>query len=84
MNNSQLGIIRQWEEQISKDFRYQVDLKNPDFVMIANGYGIKASRVNTILNLKNELKKAMELNEPYLIEIDVREEDIPLPNKDNK
>ena len=84
LNNSQLGIIRQWEEQISKDFRYQVDLKNPDFVMIANGYGIKASRVNTILNLKNELKKAMELNEPYLIEIDVREEDIPLPNKDNK
>ena len=34
INNSQLGIIRQWEEDFyGFDFKYQVDLKNPDFVL---------------------------------------------------
>lgn len=82
LNNSQLGIIRQWEEIISKDFRYEVDLENPDFVKIGEGYHIKSVRVNNITDLRNKLNESMDYNEPYLIEIIVREENIPLPNND--
>ena len=32
LNNSEYGIIRQWEEQIYGMDSYQTDLKNPDFI----------------------------------------------------
>ena len=48
INNNQLGIIRQWEEAIDPEFRYQVDLENPDFLKIVEGYGIDGERAYTI------------------------------------
>ena len=32
IDNSQLGIIRQWEETVYDVDKYQIDLVNPDFV----------------------------------------------------
>lgn len=79
INNSQLGIIRQWEEEIYDfDFKYQVDLKNPDFLKLARAYGISSIRCED----KNSLNLAIEesLKEgPYLVDVIVREENIPMP-----
>lgn len=80
INNNQLGIIRQWEEAIDENFRYEVDLKNPDFLTIVKGYGIDGERVNTNGEIESAIKKAMNMDGPYFIEINTREEDIPLPN----
>ncbi|WP_295722552.1 thiamine pyrophosphate-binding protein [uncultured Methanobrevibacter sp.] len=80
INNNQLGIIRQWEENIDENFRYEVDLKNPDFLTIVKGYGIEGERVNTNEEIETAIKKAMGMNGPYFIEINSREENIPLPN----
>ncbi|MCL2687513.1 MAG: thiamine pyrophosphate-binding protein [Methanobrevibacter sp.] len=79
LNNSQLGVIRQWEELYCDDLRYAVDLENPDFVKLANSYGIDGETVNS----KEELKLVidnLELDKPYLIEVLVDEENIPFPN----
>ena len=80
LNNSQLGIIRQWEENLSKDLRYQVDLDNPNFLDIAKAYGICGVQSNTTEKMVSSLEKSFELNEPFIIETEVRQEDIPLPN----
>lgn len=69
-----------WEEAIDENFRYEVDLKNPDFLTIVKGYGIDGERVNTNGEIESAIKKAMNMDGPYFIEINTREEDIPLPN----
>lgn len=46
-------------------------LKNPDFVKLANSYGMQAAKVSTPDSLQLELKKAIESQSPYLIEVTV-------------
>ena len=47
INNSFLGMVRQWQE-LFKNRRYSfVDLEcNPDFLKIAEAYGIKQARLH--------------------------------------
>jgi acetolactate synthase-1/2/3 large subunit len=79
LNNNQLGIIRQWEECFYNMEPYAVDLKNPDFIAISKGYGIESEKVLTYDELVSAIKKAKSLKKPYLIEIVVSRENIPLP-----
>ena len=46
-------------------------LKNPDFVKLANSYGMQATRVSDPNSLQLELKKAIDSQSPYLIEVTV-------------
>ena len=77
LNNSQLGIIRQWEEDFYDMDPYQVMLKNPDFVKLAASYGIDGVRVDNIADLEMLLDK--DLKGPLVVEIVVESENIPLP-----
>jgi len=78
LNNSSLGIIRQWQE-IEYGESYQTHLKNPDFVKLARSYNIKAVRIEKPQELKDVMLKVLAKNEPFLVEIKVGKEDIPLP-----
>lgn len=77
LNNSEFGIIRQWEESFYDMDPYQVMLKNPDFVKLAAAYGIDAVRVENLDDLKLLLEK--DLSGPLVVEVIVESEDIPLP-----
>ena len=46
---------------------------------IANAYGIEADKVETKEELKLAISQGLELKKPYLVEVIVYEEDIPLP-----
>ncbi len=60
--------------------RFEVELENPNFVELAKAYGIKARRIESPDEIFNAVKTALELNEPYLIDIMVdKEEGIILP-----
>lgn len=79
INNCCLGIIKQWQDMHYRE-RYEVELENPDFLEIADAYGIKSKRVNAPGEIFNAVKTALELEEPYLIDIMVdKEEGIILP-----
>lgn len=78
LNNSQLGVIRQWEETIYNFDRYQVDLKNPDFARIAEAYGLGAMSVNSREELMAAIGEALN-DGAYLVDVAVCEEDIPMP-----
>lgn len=78
LNNSEYGIIRQWQEDFYDMEHYQTDLENPDFVKLAAAYGIDAVQVNTLEDLEFLLEK--DLKGPLVVEINVDKENIPLPN----
>ena len=77
LNNSEFGIIRQWQEEIYDMNPYQVKLSNPDFIKLASSYGIDAIRVDCLEDLELILDK--KLNGPLLVEVVVESENIPLP-----
>lgn len=79
LNNSEFGIIRQWEEQNYDMEPYQVKLTNPDFVKLASSYSIDAVRVDNLFDLEYLLES--DLKGPLVVEVVVRREDIPLPEK---
>lgn len=77
LNNSEFGIIRQWQEDFYGMDPYQVKLNNPDFVKLAASYGIDAVRVDNLDDLKLVLDK--NLTGPLVVEVVVESENIPLP-----
>ena len=79
IDNSQLGIIRQWEETIYDIERYQVDLVNPDFVKLANAYGIDSLKVASKEDLELAIDDAFNSDHAFLVDVCVCEENIPLP-----
>ena len=81
LNNSELGIIRQWEDMFYDMEHYQIKLNNPDFIRLAASYGIEAVRIDDLDDLNYLLDK--NLKGPLVVEITVDREDIPLPSKSN-
>lgn len=79
VNNNSLGIIRQWQEMYQSG-PYEVELENPDFVKLAQAYGIKSIRVETPGSVFKFVKKEIEMKKPFLIDISVKKENIPLPD----
>ena len=79
INNSQLGIIRQWEETVYEMDSYQVDLANPDFVKLANAYGIDSMKAESKEDLETAIEKAFNSSHAFLVDVCVCEENIPLP-----
>ena len=79
IDNSQLGIIRQWEETVYDMDKYQIDLTNPDFVKLAKSFGIDSMKVETREDLDLAIDKAFKSNHPFLADVCVCEENIPLP-----
>ncbi|MDP3034680.1 MAG: thiamine pyrophosphate-binding protein [Methanobacteriaceae archaeon] len=79
INNSSLGIIRQWQEMYHSG-TYEIELENPDFVKLVQAYGIEAVRVESPGEVFKFVKKGIEMKKPFLIDISVKEENIPLPD----
>ena len=80
INNSYLGMVRQWQE-LFNDRRYSsVDLSyNPDFIKIGEAYGIKSIQLRTKKDLKKHLKKILESDEAVLVECIVEKEENVYP-----
>ena len=79
IDNSQLGIIRQWEETVYDMDKYQIELANPDFAKLAEAYGIDSMKVESREDLDLAIDGAFSSNHAFLVDVCVCEEDIPLP-----
>jgi acetolactate synthase-1/2/3 large subunit len=74
LNNGYLGMVRQWQE-LFFDARYSfTELKNPDFIKIADGYGIQARRVQNREQLEKAINQMLNAKEPYLLEVVVEKQ----------
>jgi acetolactate synthase-1/2/3 large subunit len=69
MNNSYLGMVRQWQEFFfNKRYSSTALTGNPDFVKLIEAYGGTGIRVNKKQELYPALEKALSLNKFVLID----------------
>ncbi|MEN4762459.1 biosynthetic-type acetolactate synthase large subunit [Chryseobacterium sp. C39-AII1] len=79
LNNSFLGMVRQWQE-LFHDRRYSfVDITSPDFPAVAKAYGINGKHVQQREELKSSLKEMLETEGAYLLEVKVGKENNVFP-----
>ncbi|MFV0507597.1 MAG: biosynthetic-type acetolactate synthase large subunit [Bacteroidales bacterium] len=79
LNNRFLGMVRQWQE-LFFDKRYSfTSLKNPNFVGVANAYGINANSVDNRKNLQESIDKMFSTKGPYVLEVLVEKGDNVFP-----
>ena len=79
LNNRFLGMVRQWQE-LFHDRRYSfVDIESPDYVQVAKGYRIEGQSISERDELKGALKKMLDHNGPYLLEVMVGKENNVFP-----
>ena len=72
-------MVRQWQEMFF-DKRYaSTVMDNPDFVAIAQGYGIKSKKIETRDNLSPVIQEMLDYNGAYLLEVIVGKEDNVFP-----
>ena len=73
INNGYLGMVRQWQE-FFYDKRYAATpMLSPDFVKIAEAYGLKGIRVTQRSEVADAIREAQE-TEPGTVVIDFRVE----------
>lgn len=82
-DNRTLGMVRQWQTLIY-DGRYcETDIAvEPDFVKLAEAYGLGGRRVNNAADFEDALKEALSCGHGYVIDcvIDVDEKVRPMVN----
>ena len=80
INNSYLGMVRQWQELFHEKRYSSVDLSyNPDFIKIGEAYGIKSIQLKNKKDLKKHLKKILESDDAVLVECIVEKEENVYP-----
>jgi acetolactate synthase-1/2/3 large subunit len=81
VNNNYLGMIRQWQELFYENRLSGADLEgNPDFVKLAQAYGVKALRIRRPADVDRILREAHEYDEgPCVVVAEVVKEDNVFP-----
>ena len=79
LNNGFLGMVRQWQEMFYGRRYVATPLSGPDFVMVAEAYGIAATRVRNRLEVIPAIERAMAHDGPFLIDFVVEPEENVYP-----
>lgn len=79
LNNSYLGMVRQWQELFFENNYSQVKLFNPDFVKLAEACGVKAFRAKTREEMKDVIKMMRAQRGPVLCDFVVEMEENVYP-----
>ncbi len=81
MNNHSLGMVRQWQERFFNERRSQSVMDDqPDFMKLAEAYGISGMKISEPCKLDEQLREAFATEGPMLIEVivDNREQVLPM------
>ncbi len=79
LNNTFLGMVRQWQD-LFFDKRYSMTkLVNPNFTIIGEGFGIKSSRVERRSELNDSIDELLAHKGPCLLEVIVEKEENVFP-----
>ncbi|MGH1516061.1 biosynthetic-type acetolactate synthase large subunit [Chryseobacterium sp. JK1] len=69
LNNSYLGMVRQWQELFHEERYSSVDIQSPDFVQVAKGYGIEGNKVSQRQELEKGLREMLDHKGAFLLEV---------------
>ena len=80
INNNVLGMVRQWQEFFyNKSYVATTYTHNPDFVKLADAFGMLGIRVTSKNQVKASIEEAMAYDGPALIDFVVEEEENVYP-----
>ena len=79
LNNSYLGMVRQWQELFWQERYSSTPMINPDFVKIAQAYGIQANGIDKREDLQKAISDMVNYQGPYLLEVKVEPHTLVYP-----
>ena len=80
LNNGTLGMVRQWQDFFyDKDYFATVYSGNPDFVKLAEAYGIPGIRVTDKAQVAAAIRQAMETPGPVVMDFIVKQDEQVYP-----
>ena len=74
LNNNFLGMVRQWQELFFQGRYANTELVNPDFLKIAEGFGVPSKQISERERLKKELQEMIASDGPFMLEVKVAKE----------
>lgn len=82
LNNQYLGMVRQWQDLYHDKNYASTTMWNPDFIKLAEAYGIPAFYAEDEKSAQEVIKKAREIEGPTLIEFRIAAEENVYPMVD--
>ncbi|MDO4215191.1 MAG: biosynthetic-type acetolactate synthase large subunit [Bacteroidales bacterium] len=79
LNNNFLGNVRQWQYMFFNKRYSFTPMTNPDYELIAKGYGIPCRTVVEREDLDEAIREMLDTEGPFLLQVAVKEEDNILP-----
>jgi acetolactate synthase I/II/III large subunit len=79
MNNSFLGMVRQWQEFFFEKRYSAVNMVSPDFVKLAEAHGVPARRVTQPGEIQEAIAWARHITGPVVLEFLVEQEEAVYP-----
>lgn len=79
MNNNFLGMVRQWQELFYYERYSETRMQNPDFVKVADAYGIKGRKVVNREELDDAIAEMFAHDGSYLLEVVVQTKGMVYP-----
>lgn len=79
MNNSFLGMVRQWQEFFFEKRYSAVNMLSPDFVKLADAHNVPARRVTRLDEVDEAIAWARSIKGPVVIEFRVEQEEAVYP-----
>ena len=80
MNNRFLGMVRQWQHMFYNDTFYATEYTgNPDFVKLAEAFGVLGIRVNENYQVAGAIEEAMAYEGPVIVDFVVDPEENVYP-----
>jgi len=71
LNNSFLGMVRQWQEMFFNRRYASTEMVNPDFVMLASAYDIAARKITSREELREAVEEMFSASGPFLLQAEV-------------
>lgn len=76
VDNARLGMVRQWQQLFFEERYSETDLSdNPDFVVLAQAFDIKARAITTKHQVNDAIKEMLAHDGPYLLHVKINEMD---------
>jgi acetolactate synthase-1/2/3 large subunit len=79
LNNSWLGMVRQWQELFFSERYSETQMHNPDFIKIADAYNIEGKKVSQREELDDVIAEMLSHKGAYLLEVQVEAKGMVYP-----
>ena len=75
LNNGYLGMVRQWQELFFEERYAYTNISSPDFVKVAEAYGISGKRVVDRADLEASIQEMLDSPHTFVLEVVVEQQE---------